>query len=212
MTRLFLAAERDVVWCLPGTVTASPASDTAHRMGAVSRTVAQLISHGVAVTLVCGPETLDDEQVAKQLESLKPQAIIERPVNRSLGIVDREMVVIRHTDAETTGASKGMVIHDPTVADTLHHLLTSTARPKAPPAYFGTTSDAARRRNTIRVLELMMKGYTDDAAAKEAGMSVRTYRRHVASLMSELGANSRFQAGVLAAHSGLLRTRRASRP
>ena len=35
-------------------------------------------------------------------------------------------------------------------------------------------------------------------------VSLRTYRRYVAEIMRELGANSRFQAGVRAVELGLL--------
>jgi DNA-binding CsgD family transcriptional regulator len=55
-----------------------------------------------------------------------------------------------------------------------------------------------------RILDLLGAGYRDAAAASELGLSIRTYRRHVAELMSELRAESRFQAGVRAAHLGLL--------
>jgi DNA-binding CsgD family transcriptional regulator len=55
-----------------------------------------------------------------------------------------------------------------------------------------------------RILDLMGAGYRDAAAARELGLSIRTYRRHVAELMTELRAASRFQAGARAAHLGLL--------
>ncbi|GAB2585234.1 hypothetical protein GCM10027168_17570 [Streptomyces capparidis] len=54
-----------------------------------------------------------------------------------------------------------------------------------------------------RVLELLTAGWTDEAAARELGCSVRTYRRHVADLMRLLQARSRFQAGVRAAQRRL---------
>ncbi|MET9296415.1 helix-turn-helix transcriptional regulator [Streptomyces sp. NPDC003077] len=54
-----------------------------------------------------------------------------------------------------------------------------------------------------RVLELLGTGWTDEAAARELGCSVRTYRRHVADLMRMLRARSRFQAGLRAAQGRL---------
>jgi DNA-binding CsgD family transcriptional regulator len=56
-----------------------------------------------------------------------------------------------------------------------------------------------------RVLRLLSAGHTDDVAARRLGMSVRTYRRHVAELMTGLDARSRFHAGVLATQLGLVR-------
>ncbi|WP_404800404.1 LuxR C-terminal-related transcriptional regulator [Actinomadura rudentiformis] len=49
------------------------------------------------------------------------------------------------------------------------------------------------------ILRLLANGQTDDSVARELGLSVRTVRRQVSSLMTKLGARSRFQAGVLAA-------------
>jgi DNA-binding NarL/FixJ family response regulator len=45
-------------------------------------------------------------------------------------------------------------------------------------------------------------GAKDEQIARALGMSVRTVRRRVADLMDELGADSRFQAGVEAVRRG----------
>jgi DNA-binding NarL/FixJ family response regulator len=52
------------------------------------------------------------------------------------------------------------------------------------------------------VLRRLTSGSTDEAAARELGLAVRTYRRVVARVMVRLGARSRFQAGFLAASGG----------
>lgn len=54
------------------------------------------------------------------------------------------------------------------------------------------------------VLDLLTQGVKDEAAARELGLGVRTYRRRVAELMAALGAESRFQAGVRARELGLV--------
>lgn len=54
-----------------------------------------------------------------------------------------------------------------------------------------------------RVLLLLQMGHKDETAARTLGLSVRTYRRHVAVLMERLGATSRFQAGAQASSLGL---------
>ncbi|MFF8573089.1 DNA-binding response regulator [Streptomyces sp. NPDC015408] len=53
------------------------------------------------------------------------------------------------------------------------------------------------------VLRALGSGATDAAAARELGMSLRTYRRRVAELLDALDAGSRFQAGVRAGELGL---------
>ncbi|MEU1695727.1 DNA-binding response regulator [Streptomyces hirsutus] len=53
------------------------------------------------------------------------------------------------------------------------------------------------------VLHALASGATDETAARELGMSLRTYRRRVAHLLDALDAGSRFQAGVRAGERGL---------
>jgi DNA-binding NarL/FixJ family response regulator len=53
------------------------------------------------------------------------------------------------------------------------------------------------------VLRALGAGLTDEAAARQLGTSLRTYRRRVAELMATLEAGSRFQAGVRAGELGL---------
>jgi hypothetical protein len=60
---------------------------------------------------------------------------------------------------------------------------------------------------TSRVLRALGSGVTDEAAARELGMSLRTYRRRVAELLVALNAGSRFQAGVRAGELGLIRSK-----
>jgi hypothetical protein len=55
-----------------------------------------------------------------------------------------------------------------------------------------------------RMLELLGSGATDGVAARSMGLSLRTYRRRVAQLLTTLGATSRFQAGARARELGLL--------
>lgn len=49
------------------------------------------------------------------------------------------------------------------------------------------------------IARLMAQGLTDDVVARRLGISVRTCRRHIAALLHNLNAVSRFQAGVQAA-------------
>jgi DNA-binding CsgD family transcriptional regulator len=68
----------------------------------------------------------------------------------------------------------------------------------APPASGG----AGPERDRERLLELLALGAKDETAARHLGMSVRTVRRRVADVLDELGASTRFQAGMQAARRG----------
>ncbi|MFD9791109.1 hypothetical protein ACFWXK_09170 [Streptomyces sp. NPDC059070] len=50
---------------------------------------------------------------------------------------------------------------------------------------------------------LLAEGAKDEVIARRMGMSLRTCRRHIAELLEELGAESRFQGGALAERAGL---------
>jgi DNA-binding NarL/FixJ family response regulator len=75
-------------------------------------------------------------------------------------------------------AASDLAVHDATMVD---------LRPLAP-----------------RILTALNEGWTDETAARALGLSLRTYRRRVAELMSALGATSRFQAGARARELGLV--------
>ncbi|MFI0819785.1 helix-turn-helix transcriptional regulator [Streptomyces sp. NPDC021098] len=52
------------------------------------------------------------------------------------------------------------------------------------------------------VLKVLYTADKDESGARDLGMSVRTYRKYVASLMDRLGASNRFQAALLAREKG----------
>ncbi|GGO74475.1 helix-turn-helix transcriptional regulator [Nonomuraea cavernae] len=56
----------------------------------------------------------------------------------------------------------------------------------------------------VQVLRLAAQGMCDDSIARQLGLSVRTVRARFADAMSELGAQSRFHAGVEASRRGWL--------
>ena len=64
--------------------------------------------------------------------------------------------------------------------------------------------DLGEARPDLRrfLLQLLAAGQKDEQIARALGMSLRTVRRRIADLMTELGADSRFQAGVEAVRRG----------
>ena len=64
----------------------------------------------------------------------------------------------------------------------------------------------ARPRADVRgsLLRQLAAGAKDEQIARTLGIGLRTVRRRVADLMIELGADTRFQAGVEAARRGWL--------
>jgi len=54
------------------------------------------------------------------------------------------------------------------------------------------------------ILKLLAVGLTDREAARQLNLSQRTVQRHVATLMTRLGARTRLQAGVHGIRQGRL--------
>jgi DNA-binding CsgD family transcriptional regulator len=107
--------------------------------------------------------------------------------------------------ADSAGGRQSSIVQDAMVVQALHGMFLSLwddAAPTAEPPYFGSPARAEMAR---RVLARLRDGVTDEAAARELGVSVRTYRRHVTGILELLGATSRFQAGVRATELGILK-------
>jgi DNA-binding CsgD family transcriptional regulator len=68
------------------------------------------------------------------------------------------------------------------------------------PALHVDGNETGRRQ----LLELLAKGAKDEQISRTLGLSLRTVRRRVAAMMAELGADTRFVAGVEAARRGWL--------
>jgi len=83
----------------------------------------------------------------------------------------------------------------------LFELVWADSQPYSLGAEMGRESLAELHATLLRQLST---GRKDEQIARLLGMSVRTCRRHIATVMSELGAASRFQAGVVASRRGLL--------
>ncbi|MEV7177020.1 helix-turn-helix transcriptional regulator [Kitasatospora sp. NPDC093679] len=76
------------------------------------------------------------------------------------------------------------------------------ARPFVSAAEEGLEQVAQEIDRTI--LRMLAAGLKDETIARRVGLSLRTARRHIADIMEQLGAESRFQAGYAAARAGLL--------
>lgn len=118
-------------------------------------------------------------------------------------ILDREVAVL----SSRAAGGGAVVVREPSVVDYLYRGLEqcwSASLPlidgSAPTAGYGVAGDDLKRA----ILRMLATGAKDDHIARRLGISVRTCRRHIAELMEELRATSRFQAGVLASSTGLL--------
>ena len=116
-------------------------------------------------------------------------------------VFDRELAFIPTSD----GSWGAVAIRDESTVAYLCDIFEHTwahARPFTDAADDGLGQVARELDQTI--LELLAAGLKDETIARRLGMSLRTARRHIADIMQQLSADSRFQAGVAAARAGLL--------
>ncbi|MGW0337655.1 TrmB family transcriptional regulator sugar-binding domain-containing protein [Streptomyces sp. NPDC003011] len=171
----------------------------------VNRSERELIygaREGVSVRLLSSPAMMDEDFVREQLGRERPVAIrVGRvPPLQALIVDGGDALVV----ADSAVGRRASVIRVPEVLHTLRTLFENVwanAVPAGERIVFGDRDRAALAR---RILGALQASVTDEVAARELTISVRTYRRHVAEIMALLGANSRFQAGVRAAELGLL--------
>ncbi|WP_107365087.1 helix-turn-helix domain-containing protein [Streptomyces aidingensis] len=106
---------------------------------------------------------------------------------------DSEIVFIPHRD----DPDAAVVIHDPS---TVAYLCAAFdhAWSLAEPYHPAWSESPAREEVKMAIVRLLAQGMKDEVVARRLGMSLRTCRKHIAEMMEQLGAYSRFQAGYLA--------------
>ncbi|MFJ4097482.1 LuxR C-terminal-related transcriptional regulator [Kitasatospora sp. NPDC089913] len=137
---------------------------------------------------------------------------LETLPNRMI-VIDRRLCVIPHGTGPTGGGAPAdgctappaaAVVRTPSMVGfscDLFQRLWDAATPFRPDhAPAGEVADEVKRA----VLHSLALGLTDETASRRLGISTRTFRRHLATVMQDLGATSRFQAAVIAVDRRLI--------
>lgn len=164
------------------------------------------LERGVHITVLDDLEALETHDRIAVLEDLHERGADVRIVpsaNNGVMIVDGVSAVICDNSARDGQGCASIRSH--AIVASLRHLTDLTRSAswdlRLAPLLQGRDRQVQAR---VDVLRLLSDGYKDEVAARQLGMSLRTYRRHVADLISLLGARSRFEAGALAAKLGLV--------
>ena len=187
-----------------------PGGTQSHESLAASRPLDQRgIRRGVEMRVIHEASVLDDELNRVYLRELVMGGAKVRVTHQQLErmiIMDEQVAVVPVDPANSRRGA--LIVRNPGLVagflDLFHRawqdaeeLPWSAEGSEQPPANKISAQDK-------RILELLASGCTDETSAREVGVSVRHLRRTISRLMQELGANSRFEAGVEAARRGWL--------
>jgi DNA-binding NarL/FixJ family response regulator len=145
----------------------------------------------------------------EQLAAVGEQMRVLRGVPLKMVIADDEtaLVIVRTLDETWRGSM--LVRRSPlldsliTLFETLWRLAVPLPRPGEVLGAPGEGHEGLRSRDH-KVLMLLAGGATDETIARQLGLSTRTVERRVRAMLDQLGAETRFQAGVQAARRGWL--------
>ncbi|KUJ65283.1 hypothetical protein ACZ90_48915 [Streptomyces albus subsp. albus] len=198
IARLLNQAKRSVCVIMPGSF--ERAKPIIPLLGKLS----VLGGAGIAVRVLCAPEVLAPLGILSAARRGAPGyevRVTEVDLQGTI-IVDGRQSFGR-TGPERNGRYAS-VITDPAAVRALDLMFVGAWGSAIPLAEHLRLAERLRTDAVRLILERLRAGHTDDVAAKEIQVSLRTYRRHVAAIMRDVGANSRFQAGVRAVELGLL--------
>jgi DNA-binding NarL/FixJ family response regulator len=163
------------------------------------------IGAGVDVRKLYNPAAVADPADAAHLTSLVAHGarvrICQTPLPHETIIVDRKVAFLAGQPVD--GVRGFTVLMAPDAVAGVRSLFMATWAASTDLADYLPAAPPDVDEQGLAILRLLSSGQKDETAARSMGVSVRTYRRRVAELMTLLGAESRFQAGERARALGL---------
>ncbi|MGC9498901.1 DNA-binding response regulator [Streptomyces sp. WG7] len=156
----------------------------------------------VTVRVLCSAEVADSSLAPLTGLTDKRVAVrVSRSELRAILVVDGSASLVQSAESSPAPAA---VVYDAATVRALELFFASAWSRGRSLAGHLQLSPRVRTELARYILERLRAGHTDETAARELNVSLRTYRRYVAEIMRALDANSRFQAGVRAVEFGLL--------
>lgn len=177
--------------------------DDAEEFEELSRVYLPLLARGIRVRVICQHRSRADFTARMRMKKWTEAGASVRTVShipRAAALFDRSIAVIFGLSGEAGVArvhNRGVVQF---LLDLFNHLWDAATPLEGAETGYANVADDLQQA----IAGLMAKGYTDEVVARKLGMSVRTCRRHIAAMMRDLDAISRFQAGVQAARRSLV--------
>ncbi|UBU19221.1 hypothetical protein [Nonomuraea gerenzanensis] len=171
-----------------------------------------VISRNVRCRAVYSTEYFDNEVGYYVIQSsiLEGEEVrIMRNLPMKMQLVDEEVAMLPLTPS---GASGVALVKAPIIVKALRQyfeLLWARATPVASPAGAEAVPAPAAHSGPselqLQLVGMMALGLKDESIANRTGMSLRTVRRHISTIMEMLSAETRFAAGVMASKRGWIK-------
>ena len=172
-----------------------------HELDRAGAFYGDVLGRGVALCSLVPPEARRDAETHAYLQCVIAQGAEVRTTANQL-----PHIIIYDDDVAFMPSTKGdgaVMVIDPAVVCYLGRMF-EMAWQGAQPYPVGAGEGSAVRSLHLALLNQLAMGRKDEQIARHLGLSLRTCRRHIATIMTELGAASRFQAGVVAVERALL--------
>ncbi|MGP4043864.1 DNA-binding response regulator [Streptomyces sp. 2A115] len=179
--------------------------DRPEARSAIGRRLRTRLDGGLVVRKLLTPAVLADEEQRLHLLGVADAGgqvrIRAATLPHETIILDRRVMILAgRRDAR---GREFTITTAPALVEGVHALMRATWDAGVPLSDYLCPETDGLDADSLAVLRALANGLTDAVGARRVGMSVRTYRRRVAELMSALEADSRFQAGVNASRLGL---------
>jgi DNA-binding CsgD family transcriptional regulator len=165
----------------------------------------QLLERGVSIRTITLESVRNDPltfSYAQWLTELGGQVRSVPVLPLRMTVIDREYALVPlNPDNSRAGAA---LLHGPGAVAAMCALFEQTWSAATPLGVAQPRDEQGLSNQETALLRLMAQGDTDEVVARKLAVSVRTVRRIGAELMAQLGARSRFQAGVRACERGWL--------
>jgi DNA-binding CsgD family transcriptional regulator len=163
-----------------------------------------LLDRGVRFRAIYASEVLDHPALVARLSAMAErgeQARVLPQVPLKLLIVDGKTAILplageNPPDSRPSGQARAVVVTDSVLTNALQ-VLFDQLWAQATPLRLTSTADPV-----TDLINLLATGMKDETIARQLGISSRTLRRRISQAQDQLGATSRFQAGIQAARHG----------
>ncbi|HVV21706.1 MAG TPA: DNA-binding response regulator [Pseudonocardiaceae bacterium] len=177
----------------------------AHARRSAKELIRTRMGEGVRMQKMYNPGAVADPRDAEHLLQATDLGVAVRICPTALAhetiIIDRKVAIV--AGAAVAGVRDYTVITAPEVVAGVRSLFLATWAGATDLQEFLPSAPPEVDEQGLAILRHLSAGLKDETAARSMGVSVRTYRRRVAELMTLLGAESRFQAGERARALGL---------